>query len=94
MFVTCDRSKGVNALTVVPLSIASLAAAKFDLAGLSIHTSGAAHPDKKEKEEEKEDMFQEILPASGALDTEQRAWRMILEDRINGQEEIIALLRE
>ncbi|CAM2096255.1 unnamed protein product [Caretta caretta] len=62
--------------------------------GLSIHTSGVAHPDKKEKEEEKEDMFQEILPVSGALDTEQTAWRMILGDRINGQQEIIALLRE
>ncbi|CAM2101587.1 unnamed protein product [Caretta caretta] len=57
---------------------------------------------RRRKKRTREDMFQEVLRASRASEREQRAWRVMIndkmqrdsEDRRNGQQEMITLLRE
>ncbi|XP_074873367.1 uncharacterized protein LOC142024919 [Carettochelys insculpta] len=57
---------------------------------------------RRQKKRTREDMFQEVLRASRASEREQRAWRVLIddkmqrdsEDRRNAQQEMIALLRE
>ncbi|XP_067425841.1 zinc finger and SCAN domain-containing protein 29-like isoform X2 [Emydura macquarii macquarii] len=57
---------------------------------------------RRRKKRTREDMFQEVLQASRASECEQRAWRRMIndkmqrdsEDRRNAQQEMIALLRE
>ncbi|XP_074927750.1 uncharacterized protein LOC116825581 isoform X2 [Chelonoidis abingdonii] len=57
---------------------------------------------RRRKKRTREDMFQEVLRASRASEREQRAWRIMIndkmqrdsEDRRNGQQEMITLLRE
>ncbi|XP_075769848.1 uncharacterized protein LOC142823165 [Pelodiscus sinensis] len=58
--------------------------------------------ERRRKKRTREDMFQEVLRATRASEREQRAWRVMIndkmqrdsEDRRNGQQEMIALLRE
>ncbi|CAM2096483.1 unnamed protein product [Caretta caretta] len=50
---------------------------KCGLEGLSIYTSGAAQPDEEEeKERRQDDLFHEILQASGASDAKHGACRV------------------
>ncbi|KAH1185556.1 hypothetical protein KIL84_018305, partial [Mauremys mutica] len=57
---------------------------------------------RRKKKRTREDMFQELLQVSCAPDSEHRAWRIMLKDRLqrdsedrrNGQQEMIALRME
>ncbi|KAM9148285.1 uncharacterized protein ACDP82_005700 [Pangshura tecta] len=61
---------------------ASSAADTAALRGVHLHTRGMPGPDKEKKEEDSDNMFNEILQATADLDHEHRAWQVNVADSL------------